>query len=512
MATISKEARQYPDLTSGYNQRWSGTPESVVLVESVEQVAPLVQEAVRDGKRMTVNGAGHCFEDFVYNSDVDVVINMKHLDAVYYDPAMNAVAVEAGSNLLNVYEKLYERWGVTLPGGLCYSVGVGGHVSGGGWGALARRHGLIVDHLYAVEVVVVGEGGEVRRVVATREEDDPNRDLWWAHTGGGGGNFGVITRYWFRSPGATGREPGEILPRPPRHVLLSAAALSWDEITEAGFTRLVNNYADWHVRNSRPGSRAAGLFGLAVLNHRSNGQIGLITQVEADLPGADDLLAEYLDAITDGVGAPLQPMTASMGEYNAMPGCYEAQRLPWLQATRFLGTNNVDLNNPTLRADYKSGYMRGNFPDKHVATMYQSLTSTDIDNSTATMHLQGFGAQVNAVPESATAFAHRSSFFKLYWQVLWDDPADDDEHLTWLRRFYADLYRDTGGVPVPNELTDGCYVNYPDVDLNSAEHNQSQVPWYRLYYKENYERLQQVKKRFDPRDVFRHAQSVRLPD
>ena len=47
-------------------------------------------------------------------------------------------------------------------------------------------------------------GRRARSVVATRESSDPNRDLWWAHTGGGGGNFGVVTRYWFRSPGAAG--------------------------------------------------------------------------------------------------------------------------------------------------------------------------------------------------------------------------------------------------------------------------------------------------------------------
>lgn len=43
-------------------------------------------------------------------------------------------------------------------------------------------------------------GGRVRTVVATREDGDPHRDLWWAHTGGGGGNFGVVTRYGSAPP------------------------------------------------------------------------------------------------------------------------------------------------------------------------------------------------------------------------------------------------------------------------------------------------------------------------
>lgn len=115
---------------------------------------------------------------------------MSALKAVYFDAEHGAFAVEAGALLLDVYERLYRGWGVTVPGGMCFQVGAGGHVSGGGWGLLCRRYGLVVDHLYAVEVVVVDEDGTVRTVVATREDDDPDRELWWAHTGGGGGTSG----------------------------------------------------------------------------------------------------------------------------------------------------------------------------------------------------------------------------------------------------------------------------------------------------------------------------------
>ncbi|WP_420708863.1 BBE domain-containing protein [Streptomyces sp. NRRL S-378] len=106
---------------------------------------------------------------------------------------------------------------MTLPGGVCHSVGAGGHVSGGGYGLLSRDFGLVVDHLYAVEVVVPGAGGRPRTVVATREPGDPHRELWWAHTGGGGGNFGLITRYWFRTPGTEHAPPERQLPA--RHEL-----------------------------------------------------------------------------------------------------------------------------------------------------------------------------------------------------------------------------------------------------------------------------------------------------
>jgi aclacinomycin oxidase len=141
------------------------------------------------------------------------------MTGVTYDPEMNAFAVEAGSTLGEVYRKLFLGWGVTIPAGESPDLGVGGHVPGGAFGFLCRQHGLAADHLYGVEVVVVDETGKAGSVVATREPSDPNRDLWWAHTGGGGGNFGIVTRCWFRSPDARGTDPSRLLPKAPDSVL-----------------------------------------------------------------------------------------------------------------------------------------------------------------------------------------------------------------------------------------------------------------------------------------------------
>jgi hypothetical protein len=102
------------------------------------------------------------------------------------------------------------------------------------------------------------------------------------------------------------------------------------------------------------------------------------------------------------------------------------------------------------------------------------------------------------------------------------DPAVAAPHLAWIRGFHHDMYRDTGGVPVvprpdatgPRPNTDGCYINYPDVDLSDPDLNPPGVgqPWHTLHYGTNYPRLQRAKAHWDPRDVFRHRQSVRLPE
>lgn len=503
--------KRYKDLVRGWNQRWVASPEAVYLAESTAQVQQVVQTAVTADKRLTVRGGGHCWEDWVFNPDVRVILDMTKMNKVYFDAAKNAICVEAGAQLLNVYERMYRTWGVVIPAGMCFQVGAGGHVSGGGWGLLCRQLGLVVDHLYGVEVVSVDAGGTARVHVATREASDPHRDLWWAHTGGGGGNFGVITRFWFRSPGATGTDPAKLLPQPPDEVLVSAVAWPWAEMTKDKFARLTKNYGAWHARYLRPGTINDNLVSMLALNHKSNGYIGLITQLDATIPDADKVLNEFLAAMTEGLDVAHEPVTTPMGELSAMPELSKPRRMPWLQAARYLGTTNPTLNDPSLRGDFKSSYYRTAMPDAHIDEFYRHLTRDDLGNPTASVLLSSFGGKVNAVAPDATAAPHREAAYKAAWMIWWTDPADEAKSLSWIREFFHGVYAGTGGVPVPDAVTDGCYVNYPDIDLHDPAFNQSGVPWHTLYYKDNYPRLQQVKKKYDPRDVFRHSQSVQLP-
>ena len=122
--------------------------------------------------------------------------------------------------------------------------------------------------------------------------------------------------------------------------------------------------------------------------------------------------------------------------------------------------------------------------------------------------ITAYGGRINTVAPAATAVAQRDSVIKLHYVRFWADQAQDAQHIGWLREFYRDVYSDTGGVPVPDDRTDGCFVNYADVDLGDSRWNTSPVSWKYLYYKDNYPRLLAVKAAWDPRDVFRHAQSI----
>lgn len=497
--SVAPGDRRYPDLLlRGYNRRFTGNPDAVKLVGSTSQVVQAVNEAVAAGKRVTVRGGGHCLENFVDDPDVRVVIDLSEMRAVYFDATMNAFAVEGGAILSQVYRTLDLGWGVTIPGGSCPSVGVGGHITGGGYGVLSRLYGLVADNLYAVEVVVVDAFGMARSVIATSSANDPNRDLWWAHAGGGGGNFGIVTRFWLRSPGATGTDPTKLLPPTPGGIMITTLFWDWSQLDEAAFTTLVTNFGTWHEQNSAPGAAANQLWASLIAIRQGKGGVIVRAQVDPTVTGTQQMLTDFAAAMTRNVAA--APAASTTGN------------LPWLYTTTtsasevagVFGIPSLLLRSKTKGAYHKKGYT----PDQ-LRTVYRYLTSPSYAYASGLMGLFSFGGKVNSFSPTATAVPHRDSVMLASFSNYWSDAADETRQLQWVRELYRDVYATTGGVPVPNGVTDGNYVNWPDVDLADPAWNTSSAPWSTIYYKDNYARLQQIKAARDPRDIFHHALSVR---
>jgi hypothetical protein len=160
------------------------------------------------------------------------------------------------------------------------------------------------------------------------------------------------------------------------------------------------------------------------------------------------------------------------------------------------------------RAKYKAAYLKKGYSDAQIQAMYRGLTDPSYNGPVSSILLVPYGGKVNTVPSNATAAAQRDVVCKMVLAASWDSGADDAMHLDWTRKVYADIYRDTGGAPVPNATNAGSYINYPDTDLADLAYNKSGVPWHDLYYLGNYPRLQQVKAKWDPRNVFHHKLSI----
>ncbi|WP_116248502.1 BBE domain-containing protein [Nocardiopsis sp. FIRDI 009] len=507
MTTIGPEDKRYPALSRGFNQRWIASPEYVRLVGSPAGAARALSEAVNqhpvdpERTRITVRSGGHCYEDFVCGDDVRVILDVSPMCGVHYDPGLEAYCVEAGASNWHVYSHLYPLSGRVLPGGSCYSVGTGGHVTGGGFGLLSRQHGLTVDYLYAVEVAVVRPNRTVDLVVATRDDPGTNlRDLLWAHTGGGGGNFGLVTRFWFRD-----------LPEPPRNVRLAALAWKWSKFDKAEFGKLVTAYGEYFRDHQDPDEASGKLFAMLKLNHVSNGEIGLVAQVDDDDPRGKEALADFLATVDGAIKPTSGQMSAPMGEHPPVRDMHTPRVLPWLTATQALNSSGEN-----RCGKYKSAYMRKPFTPAQIDEMWAYLGNVhykDYVNREALIQIDSYGSAINHPPRD-TAVPQRDSIMKMQFQVYWkrtETASAIDRHIRWIRDIYRKTFATSGGVPAINDLTDGCYINYPDGDLDSGEWNASDDKWHTLYYKDAYPRLQQVKRCWDPLDVFRHQQSVRLP-
>ena len=486
---VTPEDPRYPTLIRGFNQRWVGHPQYVEVVGSAQQIVEVVQRCVDENLRITVRSGGHCYEGWVSLND-GVIIDVSSLHGAGRDPETGWYFLESGCTNWDIYNQLYRQYGVTLPAGSCYSVGAGGHICGGGYGLLSRRDGLTVDWLHGVEVVCVDKDRKARLVRVTRDsQTEEEQNLFWAHTGGGGGNFGVITKYFFKD-----------LPQGPSEAWLAGIAWEWSDLIDNQdlFFQILKNYGGFFEQNSAPKSPYSSLFSLLKLTRQAAGQVVLTVQNAGSDRGPIDDFINAMEAGVDKARVRFVPPRIVIGWYHYIPATTSALKMPWLEVTQTL---NGSGNNQ--RGKYKSAYMKTGFPESQFETIWKWLTIENDQypaNSQALLQVDSYGGRINGVAPDATAVPQRSSILKLQYQTYWTEPAQDQVNLNWINGFYQEMYGPRG--PWPDEIVDGCYVNYCDSDLKD---------WQHLYYLGNYRRLQIAKGQWDPHNIFHHGQSIELP-
>lgn len=497
---VSEDDPRYEDLARRTgNTRFEPRPSTFHLATCTQQVIEIVTTAVRSRRRIAVRSGGHCYENFVSDPDIDAVIDLSEMTKVYFDHTHNAFVVEPGSRLQDTYQRLFLGWGVTFPGGASESVAAGGHIVGGGYGPHSRQFGISVDHLYAVEVVVVDSTGLARAVVATRDADDPNRDLWWAHTGAGGGNYGIVTKYFLRSAETiTQDRPESLLPKPPGFILAATIIFAREAMTKEAYRTLVRNYGVWHELNSAVDSPYAaqfnGLVSFAMQPENDTGlAAALFCHIAGDVPDARHLLEQSIADITAGV------------EEIATILPFEDQ--PWLSSMAALAKAQDGAEEGT-RHKIKTAFLKKSYSDDQIDVIYDYLSAPAGLYQSAHLSLQSYGCVANTVRSTDSASPQRSSVMRALFLTNWFEEESDAQNIDWTRRFFRDVHSDTGGVPVPGDRYEGCYINFPDIDMADPTWNTSSASWQELFFNNIYPELQVVKRRWDPLNIFRHTLSV----
>lgn len=163
-------------------------PLAVVPCRDRTEVAATVRAARACELTIAVRGGGHNIAGTAV-ADGALMIDLSPMRSVEIVPEKRIARVAGGATWADV-DKRTQMHGLAAPGGVVSSTGIGGLTLGGGFGWLARRHGLAVDNLISAEIVLA-DGSFVKASA------DVNTDLFWAIRGGGG-NFGIVTRFDFK--------------------------------------------------------------------------------------------------------------------------------------------------------------------------------------------------------------------------------------------------------------------------------------------------------------------------
>jgi FAD/FMN-containing dehydrogenase len=377
--------------------------------------------------------------------DDGIVTDLSAMRAVRVDPANRRAWVQGGA-LWGDVDHETQAHGLATTGGIVSHTGVAGLTLGGGVGWLMRRHGLTVDNLLAVDIVTAN--GEILRA-----SEDEHPDLFWALRGGGG-NFGVVTSFEFRLH--------------PVGPTVLAGPILWDA-TEA--RQVLRFYRDF-IRDAPDDLGTVVRFGAAPP----------LPVIPKDLHWRPVVMVGvcYAGPIGDGEQV-LRPLRG-----------FHTPLLDLLGPSPYVGFQSA--LDSTVAHGWNYYWKSTHLPelrDDLIDVIAEHAFSWSSPRSYAAMfHLKG---ALSRVAEGATAFGHRQASHAITLDAVWRRGEDfGDNDTAWTKRFFAALGR----------FREGVYVNFLGADEAPGRVREA-------YGDSVYDRLVEVKARYDPDNVFHYNQNIR---
>ena len=440
--------------TAGYasarrvvNARYdTARPLAVLKARTAADVRAAVRWSARNDVRMVARSGGHSYAGYS-TADGGLVVDLSALNGIAVSADRRTVQIGAGARLIDVYSALARR-ALTVPGGSCPTVGIGGLALGGGIGLASRALGATCDNVLALTVVTA----DGRALQCDRNR---NGDLYWACRGGGGGNFGVVTGFTFRT-----------------HRVATAsyffASFPWSRAAE-----VVRAWQAWAPE------APDDLFSICSLSTGASGPvITAFGQWMGDQAELRRVLRPFVTAaapsrLTVGTSSYLDMMLRWAGCLGDSPA--ECRRRPSDLFAAASGYARAPLSAAGARAIVAAVLRRQN----------------DAAHGSGAILLDSYGGAINRIPADATAFVHRDARFSLQYLAYWTRPADAARGVGWVRSARA---------AVRPFISGQAYQNYIDPTLDD---------WQAAYYGANLARLRDVKGRYDPDRVFRFPQGIR---
>lgn len=370
--------------------------------------------------------------------DGGVVIDLSPMNGARVDLERRTVRAGGGATLADVDHET-QAFGLVTPLGAVPRTGIGGLTLHGGLGFLTRRYGLSCDNLVAADVVTAD--GRLLNV-----DGRTHSDLLWALRGGGG-NFGVVTslEYGLHELGTEVFMLMTIYP-----AAESAAGLRrFDEVMRDAPEELMALAVLWSAGHEEPIPEEWWGAPVIVFMGAWSGDLG--EGEEATRP-----FRELATPIADFSG----PMPYLDAQQIFDPEYPDGRRYYW----KSIYVDALDDDLIELLVD-----AAGRRPSP--------LSSVDI---------WALGGAMAREPAGGSAFATRDHPYLIGVESNWEDPADDEANVQWARDLVAAL---------AERFPAGTYLNFGGF----TEDGQAALA---KTYGANFERLRELKAKYDPDNVF----------
>jgi FAD/FMN-containing dehydrogenase len=433
----------YDNARAVYNGMINKRPALIAQCADVADVIAAVNYAREKRCVLAVRGGGHSGPGFG-TCDEGLVIDLSQLKGVRVDAKARTARVEPGCTAADL-DHATHAFGLAVPLGIVGNTGVAGLTLGGGSGYLTRKHGLTIDNLLEVDIVLA----DGSFVTASKNE---NTDLFWA-VRGGGGNFGVVTSFLFQA------QPAK---------MVFAGPAFWD-VKDA--KAVMTMYRDFIAK----APEELGLF------------VGLKT-VPPTEPFPKEHWGKRACALVGAFNGPIAEGQKLMASLLAK---LPAPLFNWMSEMPFPAMNALfDPFFPKgLQWYWKGDYVKqltDEAIETHIANAVKAPTPFCL------MHLYPVDGAVHRIAKDATPWGARDAMFSMVIAGISPDPKDADALRAWGRAYWKAVH--------PFNM-DGAYVNFLDAD--EAENRVE------ASYGANYARLATIKAKYDPNNLFRMNQNIK---
>lgn len=476
-AIYTPENASYIDSLDTYarNLRFTkpNTPKPLVIVAAMHEshVRATIKCCNKINLLMRTRSGGHDYEGLSYTANIPfVILDLFKYRSINIDLADDTAWVESGALLGELYYRIAEKSNtLAFPAGVCPTVGVGGHFSGGGYGNLIRKYGLSVDNI--VDAKIMGFDGKIMDRKAMGE------DLFWAIRGGSGASFGVILSWKIK------------LVLVPETVTVFVV----DKITEQGLVDLIYKYQN--VVTKLPDD--------------------LFIRMELSAIGVNKktIKAAFIGFFLGKTEGLLEVMKKHFPELGLNQ--HHCTEMKWIESVLYwnaipTGTSiDVLLERVWFNKSYtksKSDFIKNTIPKQGLECILQKL----IKLGDIVMQWNPYGGRMDEISEYAVPLPQRSGYlFKIQHILYWNQSREShaEHYMNESRQFYDFM------APYVTSSPREAFLNYRDLDIGqnpicNASYAQAKAYGVKYFKINNFDRLVKIKTRVDPTNFFRNEQSI----